>query len=1115
MTAETESIGKEIHRRLGEVRTRLRKAELLRGASIAVIITATGLLAALLLESVFRFGPVIRSVIFWSLVSGSAACALRYVGRPLLTLAGAIPPEPETKIAALVGAGLPPLNDRLVNGLELLQERTGGYYSTDLVDAALADLQAAIAPLDFTRVVSFAPSRRFLRIAGILAGTAVLLVLLFPDPFAGSMERLWDHSRAFASAPPFRFLVEPGDREVVKGENVRITVRVDGIPPPSVSLLHRREGEEVDEVRTLERENDGTYHYDFTGLKATTLYAVRSENVASPAYRLTVLDRPAVRVLRIRLQPPAYTALPAQQLDDNIGDVLGLKGTRAGIAVEPTKPLAAAWLEFSNQTRLPLRLQGTKATGEFSLGTDCTYHLALRDSQGLSNADPIEYAVRVQPDAFPSVTVVLPGTNLDVTEKTQVPLLVKVSDDFGVSRLTIVYRLTQSRFGTPDAQPRRLTIPLPGGKITEALVPYTWSLRDLNLVPDDVVEYFAEVQDNDAVSGPKLAFSDHFLLRYPSMEEVLADVEKDHESATQTMDQALKDAKEARHTLEELRQDLRKEQQKVDWQDQKKAEELVRKYQELKTSMEEVSRTVDRIQDQLQKNQLLSPETMEKYQELQQVLREMNSPELAEAMKRLQEAMQQMSPDQLKQALQQFSFSEENFRKSIERTLNLLKRIQIEQKLDELSRRAEAMAARQEDLQKRTEEKRDLERVAREQEDLRKDAVETERTMQELQKKMEEFPGEMPVQEMQQARKDLEEGKLEEQLGQIAEQLAGRRTGEALRGQAEAREKMQRLARQMQQAKKGLQRNQQQQVVNALRQVLQDLLEISKRQEALKNSTQSLEPQSSRFRSDAEKQMDALQDLSGLTDRLQELSNKTFSVSPEMGKSLGEALRRMGEAMRSLDQRNGSGAAEQQQGAMAALNEAAFQVQNAVNALLQGGGQGMGMAGFLQRLQQMSSRQEGINRQTGGLTPQQAAEMARLAGEQGAVRKSLEQLAREAGASGDLSRLLGDLRSIAEEMREVQTDLAQGDVNPETLRKQEHILSRLLDSQRSARERDYESRRKAEAGTTVPRTGPGPLDLSTQEGKDRLRRDLLRALEEGYAKEYQDLIRKYFELLEQ
>jgi hypothetical protein len=203
---------------------------------------------------------------------------------------------------------------------------------------------------------------------------------------------------------------------------------------------------------------------------------------------------------------------------------------------------------------------------------------------------------------------------------------------------------------------------------------------------------------------------------------------------------------------------------------------------------------------------------------------------------------------------------------------------------------------------------------------------------------------------------------------------------------------------------------------------------------------------------------------------------------------------------------------------MGSLNEAASQMQGAMNSMMQGaGGQGMGMMGLMQRLSQMTGQQQGINDATegvGNLSQQRAAEMARLAGEQGAVRKSLEQLAREAAASGELSKLLGDLNRIAQDMREVQTDLSQGNVNPETLRKQERILSRLLDSQRSARERDYEKKRQARSGVDVARTSPGLIDPSTREGRSRLQQDLGRALEEGYARDYQNLIRRYFELLE-
>lgn len=202
---------------------------------------------------------------------------------------------------------------------------------------------------------------------------------------------------------------------------------------------------------------------------------------------------------------------------------------------------------------------------------------------------------------------------------------------------------------------------------------------------------------------------------------------------------------------------------------------------------------------------------------------------------------------------------------------------------------------------------------------------------------------------------------------------------------------------------------------------------------------------------------------------------------------------------------------------MGALNEAARQVQSALQAMMQGGGEGMGMAGLMQRLQGMSAMQRGINQGTrhmGSMGQRQAAEMARLAGEQGRARKSLEQLAREAARAGELSKLLGDLNRTAQEMREVQTDLAGGSIRPETLQKQERILSRLLDSQRSLQERDYEQRRKAETAGAYTRDRLPDTDLSTLEMKEQLRRDLLRAMEQGYSSDYQSIIRNYFELLE-
>lgn len=1115
-----EEIQSDLRLRLAAVRGKKRRTELLLGALYVASALLGVVLLSLALEGTFRFGPAVRTVLFWGSITGVAGLAAWRIGRPLLRLLRLIRSESDNEIAASIGSTFPEIHDRLVNGLQLFDERNRGFYSSQLVDAALGDLYNTVAPLKFDSVVTYGASRRVAGVLGSSSIIALILVFLFPASFAGSAYRLWSYSATFAAPRPFIFIVEPGDKEVVKGSSLAVTVRIQGEQQSQVTLVSRREGEEVEESHTLDRLPDSTFRYEFVALKSTTSYAFAAGSMQSPTYRLTVVDRPVAKMLRVSLRFPPYSALSLKQLDDNVGDIIALKGTRASFSVEANKKLLRAQLVFSDSAVLSLRVEGTKASGDVALMKERSYCIALFDSDGLSNADPIQYSIRLQQDAYPTVAVLVPGTNLDVTDKTVLPMLFKISDDYGFSHLRLAYRLVQSRYGKLPDEPTYISISLPKGAATEALIPFSWSIEGLNLVPEDAVQYYVEVLDNDVVSGPKSGVSDNYMLRYPSIEEVFADADREHNHAIEMTQEAMKQAEEAKRTLEELKQDLKKEQQKADWQDQKKTEELIKKYEDLRKTMEEASKTVDRVMNQLQNNRLLSQETVEKYQELQQLLQQMNSPELAEAMKRLQQAMEQLSTEQMKQALQQFTFSEENFRKSIERTLNLLKRIQIEQKLDEMITRADAMAQQQEQLQRETERTAKerqgaLPDLAEKQRDLSKDAASLKQELSDLKNKMEEFPGEMPLKEMQDARNEFEESNLDGQLKDIAQQLSEQQAGPAIQGQQQARQKMNRVVQQMQQAKKSMQQHQQQQIVNEMRRALQDLLEISRRQEALKKGTESLEQNSAGFRNQAQGQMDAIRDLSVVLDRLGALSNKSFSVTPEMGKSLGEAMQRMGESMQSLDQRNGTAAGRQQSAAMGALNEAAMQVQNALSGMMQAGSGGMGMSGFLQRLQRLTSQQQAINQGTEGLTPEQREAMGRLAAEQGAVRKSLEQLTREASTSGQLSRMLGDLRKVAEEMREVQTDLAQGEVNPETLRRQEQILSRLLDSQRSTQERDFENRRKAQSGTNISHSSPGALDLSSQEGKSKLRRDLMRALQEGYSREYEELIRKYFEALDQ
>jgi hypothetical protein len=1118
----------EIHRefsgRLHAVRRRENRAALAGGVLLTASAATVLALLGVSIEAVFHLGSVPRTVLVMLIGAFTCGVAVRMVVLPLARLLGLARTATDEELADRVGRAFPGVQDRLVNLLQLADDAVATrHYSGPLIQAALERGRREFASFDFTSTVDFSAAKRWGFRAAVVALAAVAFCLFLPSTAFDSTYRLLHFSSSFIPPQPFRFEIDPGSREVVRGETVPVRIRLIGEQRSELVLMSRPLGQRTTEEQVLHPAADGVFHAEFSSLKITTTYSARAGDVTSGEYTLAVVERPVVTSLRLRLAFPAYAGIPPRELDENTGDVTALEGTRIAFHVQANKPLAGASLVFSDGTESPLTLAEHGASGTLAVGRSLRYHLLLRDAEGRTNADPIEYAIRAVPDAPPTAAIPVPGTNMDIAENTQVSLLVRITDDYGFSSLRLAYRLTQSRYEQPAAGYTYTQIPLPAGLRTEGQIAHLWPLTGLHLVPEDVVSYYVEVFDNDRIRGPKSGKSEVFTLRLPSLEEVFADVETGHEKSLEGMKDALDQAREARRELEELQQEMRKEQQKSSWEQQKKAEQMSSQYKEIQKKLDDVASTVDKMVQEMKENQVLSPQTLEKYQELQQLMQDLNSPEFAEALKKLQEQMQQTSPEEMRRALEQFSFSEEAFRKSIERTMNLLKRIQIEQKLDEVVKRTAELQKAQEEIARQTEQANPQDRdrlaeLASQQKKLQEELDRLAKEMSDLSRKMDDFPGEMPTQDMEQAMQEMEQSDIDEQMAQSAADLQQQQPQSARQQQQKAMQGLGKMMQRLQQTQQNLQQNQQREVVNAMRRALQDLLALSRREEELKNQSRSLEPNSRAFRENAQEQMEVMRDLGRVTESMGRISQRTFGITPEMGKAIGDAMRGMDQAMQSLEQRNGGAAGDQQEGAMASLNAAANMVQGALGSMMQPGGQGMGMAGFMQRLQQMSGAQQGINQGTrnmGGMTPQRAAEMGRLAGEQGMVRKSLEQLAREAAGAGELSRMLGDLNRVAQEMREVQTDLAQGNVNPETLRKQDRILSRLLDSQRSTRERDYEKKRRAESGNTQARTSPGPLDPDGAGGRTLLQQDMLKAMEEGYAPDYQELIRKYFELLEQ
>ena len=374
--------------------------------------------------------------------------------------------------------------------------------------------------------------------------------------------------------------------------------------------------------------------------------------------------RPFAKKLKIRLDYPGYTGLPFRYLEDNIGDVTALVGTRVTLKLNSNKKLAKGNLIFGNGAKRILKISGDRVSGGFTIRHDGSYRLELTDLFGYTNLEPIRYEIKALEDQFPIVDIATPGKDVDLTEEMKLPLTIEAEDDFGFTRLRLGYRVESNMAyaGQADTTYHYIPLKFENNRETKLLVEYLWSLSGLSMMPEDLVYYFVEAWDNDAVSGPKRSISRVYTARFPSVYEIYRETAQSDDENIDKLKEVLDESKGLKEKLDEISRELL-QQQKVDWLKKQDIEDIAQKQRDLQKSVDEVRQELEQMVERLEKNRMLSMETLKKFQELQNLFHEIMTPELQKALEKLQKAAEKLDHNQMKQALRQLQFSQD--RKSV------------------------------------------------------------------------------------------------------------------------------------------------------------------------------------------------------------------------------------------------------------------------------------------------------------------------------------------------------------------------------------------------------------------------------------------------------------------
>lgn len=1015
-------------------------------------------------------------------------------------------------------ARFPVMRSWLRNALELEHAPAPGT-SPELAAAVVREGERRLADVPIgTLAPRVAP-----RLPAIAALGALLLIVglgaAWPERTARSWSTLWSPATA---APPVRLVVEPGSVTVSPGAALAVHARVWGSDQaPRLAIGGLRAPEPVAE--SAEPGGARRWRFDLVQLSRETDYRVKVATVESPRYRIAIGGDPAPVGFRIEYRTPAYARLPVQSGAAARGDLSALRGTRAAVEVTFDRDLDAL------EARLPdgrtgrwTALTPRRWRGEMTIDREGEYELAAR---GAGTGATARHRYRITPlaDAPPVIAVRVPERDVDLPAGQQVPFDVLAQDDLGLSELKLQVRKQTDEpwrevpLANFDARPR------------EAAVAALWDAAPVALLPGEVATFRFVAFDDNAISGRGSAVSPMFELRFPTLGDLYERLDDRQGQAQTALEKAAEQARELQKQLDKLarqapRTNAPSPQSQA--QSQARAEEMKSAFenqQQISQQVQEAAKSLQQTLEQAAERRAFDEQLMRKLQELQELMKQVQNEDFREAMKRMQEALAKQDMQKLETTLPRMRQEHPEMLKNLERTIELLKKLREEEKLQSLARRAEELKQQQDALNREYEQPapRSAEDRAKENQALaeaqEQQAREAEQLAQEAAEASKEQETSEPTkQAMEEAAEAMKNEAAPEQR-EASEATRQNQRPSAQKSGSKASEALQRAADRLQAASEQLQNQEQDLDLAALRRAAQDLVSL---QRSADRSLNSDAPPSQK----GDEMTDLAEGTERVADSLAQLAGRTPMLSPQLGESLGRAIRGLRQAGREMGSGQTGRAGEAGKQGSRALNEAVLELRDSEASMCNQPGSGppdsRKKGNQQQKLGELGERQSQLNRQTRNVAQRLSeqmrmsagdeAEMRRLSEEQARIREMLESVQREEERE---KKLLGRLDEAKKEMEQVEEALAEGSSPGDLEEKQTRILSRLLDAQRSINRRDFEPERESRTGEDVSRPSPGAIPQELLRQDDRLRLDMLKAGSDRYPAQYRAFIEEYLRRL--
>lgn len=1089
------------------------KNQLLRG----IIYSLTGLLVFyLLLNSVEyfgRLGSTGRAILFYTYITSALFILVKFVCIPLFHLYRIGQIITYEQAALIIGKHFPEVQDRLLNTLQLQQQLESNQGNLALINASLDQRIKDLKPVPFTGAVDLRQNRKYLRYLFIPLAVFLLIFVFSPSFLADPSRRIIRYSEAFAPEAPFTFIIQNKVLETPTQQDFELNLKMEGSALPAEVYIDIQ-GNKF----KLDKLDKSRHQYVFRNVNLDTPFRLYADGFYSGDFLLKALPDPVLLNFSVMLDYPAYTGLKDEKLS-NTGDLNVPAGTKVNLefTARNTEELT---LQFSDSTFSIIPDESGVFKKQLSLLRDVRYQLRT-SNRFMKGRNQMEYGIVVRQDEYPLITV----------EEKQDSLLVsrmffkgEINDDYGFTQLRFhIERNNKTAQEAKSQESREVNF---SRQYASSIFFWSEDFSTLGLSPGDEITYWFEVWDNDGVNGPKSARTQKQVFKVPSIEELAEQREQNNSELKDKLKQSISESKQLQKELEELNRRML-EKREMGWQDKKKLDDLLEKHKQLNQNVENLRKENELNNSRNEEFKKSDERILEKQKELERLFEQILNDEMKEKMRELEKLMQNLDKNKMKDMVDQMKLDNKDIEKELDRSLELFKELEFEQKLNESIEKLEKLSEKQdklaEDNQKPADEKKsEQDKLNKEFESLRKDLDDLEKKNESLSepKKMEETdPAESDIQqEMQKSSDELGQGK----------------GSKASKFQKSAAGKMKRLSEQMKQMQQQMEQQGMEEDIGKLREILENLLQMSFDQERLMKQLQKTQPGNPLYVTITAEQKKIKDDAAMIEDSLFALSKRVTEIQAFVNREISAINMNMEKAVAYLAERQSAPAASRQQYVMTSINNLALmlseitnQMQQQMAAKKQGNGscskpgnkskpgQGKPSMATMRQLQQQLNDQlqkmkEGMGK-PGGLKGRESSEqLARMAAQQEMIRNQMQKLMNEMMKEGNGNS--GNLRNIANKMEQTETDLVNRNISAETIQRQQEILTRLLEAEKAEREKGLDDQR--ESNENKNELTRNKFSLNQYNDLMRKETELLRTIPPALKPFYKNMVKEYFNTIQ-